>query len=65
MKVARPEESVAEGIVEEVSKTTLIDARSLSKLRALLLSGNSKAEDWRFLLESPKVKGAGDGKQGR
>ena len=65
MKVAHPEEGVADGIVVEVSKTTLVDAGSLPKLRALLLSGNPKAEDWRFLLESSKVKGAGHGKQSR
>ena len=62
--VAHPEEGVADGIVEEVSKTTLVDAGSLPKFRALLLSGNPKAEDWRFLLESPKVKGSGHGKGG-
>ena len=65
MKVAQPQESVADGIVEEVSKTTLVDAASLPKLRALLLNGNSRAEDWRFLLESSRTKGAGHGKQSR
>jgi len=65
MKIARPEESVADGIVAEIRKTTSVDADSLSKLRELLLSGNAKAEDWRFLIESSQAKNATHGKQDR
>ena len=62
MKIAQPEEQVADSIVEEVKKTALLDAASLAKLRALLISGASKAEDWRFLLESAHAKSAAQSK---
>ena len=63
MKAQTPAETVADGIIEEVSKTSLVDAGSLPKLRTLLLGGNAKPEDWRFLLESSKGRGGDHGKQ--
>ena len=52
-----PEEDVADQIMEEITAANLVDRDSSQKVRDLLLSGTSKPEDWRFVLESVIAKG--------
>ena len=51
-----PEEDVADRILEEIRAANLAEESYIPKLRELLLSGVSKPEDWRFVLESSIAK---------
>jgi hypothetical protein len=51
-----PEEDVADRIFEEVTAANLVDHSYGQKVRELLLSGSSKPEDWRFVIESSMAK---------
>ena len=52
-----PEEDVADRILEEIKAANLVEESHIPKLRELLLSGVSKPEDWRFVLEQSWSKG--------
>ncbi len=64
------DEDVADRILEEIKAVNLVEESHIPKLRELLLSGVSKPEDWRFVLESSIAKRklsakASDSKAGR
>lgn len=54
-----PEEDIADGILDEITAAKLVDQSFNDKVRELLLSGVSKSEDWRFLVESSIAKSKG------
>jgi hypothetical protein len=51
-----PEEDVADRVLEEIKAANLIEESYIPKLRELLLSGVSRSEDWRFVIESSIAK---------
>jgi hypothetical protein len=51
-----PEDDVAERILNEVRADALVEDSDIPRLRELLLSGVSRPEDWRFIIESSIAK---------
>jgi hypothetical protein len=51
-----PEDNVADRILNEVRAATLVEDSDIARLRELLLSGVSRPEDWRFIIESSIAK---------
>jgi hypothetical protein len=57
----KPDEEVAEKILQEFQETKLLSAKGIQKIGRSLAQGTLRPEDWRFIVETDRLKEDGNG----